>query len=159
MSCSLCAEWSDEGERINPPLPEGSRRHHLIFHNECAVHANDQSSTAWLFMYDVALQEKSRGRITHFSDFVIESSETGRLALSAQQLEVLKSGQSTPTLAHTNARTIIEPGTKGDEWWDTAQLIEQVRSFSLQSPFITKADPTFADSGKGYSGLRVPFPR
>jgi hypothetical protein len=60
------------------------------------------------------LQKKSRGRLIHVSDFI--TSETGRL--------VQHDGSG--RITH-DARKIIYPGSNGDAWWDTKQLLTQVK--------------------------------
>jgi len=60
------------------------------------------------------LQKKGRGRLIHISDFINE--ETGRLVSRNSQGAVVE-----------DARKIIFPGSNGDAWWDTAQLIVQVK--------------------------------
>ncbi|TFK91730.1 hypothetical protein K466DRAFT_482133 [Polyporus arcularius HHB13444] len=64
---------------------------------------------------ETVLRSKGRGRLIHVSDFITES--TGRLVLLGDEGEVLE-----------DARKIIFPGSNGDAWWDTAQLMVQVRA-------------------------------
>ena len=59
------------------------------------------------------LQKKSRGRLIHVSDFINE--ETGRLVLLDSEGKIIK-----------DARKIIYPGSNGDSWWDTEQLLAQM---------------------------------
>ncbi|PCH35242.1 hypothetical protein WOLCODRAFT_36273, partial [Wolfiporia cocos MD-104 SS10] len=63
---------------------------------------------------DVVLRKKGQGRLIHVSDFILEA--TGRLVYTDPQTGVID-----------NARQIIYPGSNGDAWWDTAQLIAQVK--------------------------------
>ena len=65
---------------IPPKLKPGEKIHYPIFHDECCVHANDQCSYVWMREGEQPLRDKSRGRIVHISDFIIEHS--GRLVLS-----------------------------------------------------------------------------
>jgi hypothetical protein len=60
------------------------------------------------------LQKKSRGRLIHVSDFITEG--TGRLVQRDQDGIII-----------ADAREITYPGAKGDPWWDTDQLIKQVK--------------------------------
>lgn len=64
---------------------------------------------------ETILQKKGRGRIIHISDFI--SSLTGRLVC------VDELGNIT-----MDARKVIFPGANGDPWWDTKQLIEQLKN-------------------------------
>jgi hypothetical protein len=64
---------------IPPKLKPGEKIHYPIFHDECCVHANDQCSYVWMREGEQPLRDKSRGRIVHISDFIIEHS--GRLVL------------------------------------------------------------------------------
>lgn len=65
------------------------------------------------------LQKKGRGRLIHVSDFI--TPETGRLVQHDMDGNIVQ-----------DARCIIYPGTNGDAWWDTEQLIKQVQdSFEI----------------------------
>jgi hypothetical protein len=64
---------------IPPVLKPGERIHYPIFHDECCVHANDQCTFVWAREGEPPLRNKSRGRIVHVSDFIIE--HCGRLVL------------------------------------------------------------------------------
>jgi hypothetical protein len=59
------------------------------------------------------LREKNCGRITHVSDFINE--ETGRLVICDASGNFVR-----------DARKIIFPGSGHDNWWDCAQLLEQM---------------------------------
>lgn len=61
------------------------------------------------------LRKKGRGRLIHVSDFINE--ETGRLVVRGPNGEVVK-----------EARKVIYPGSKGDKWWDTEQLLAQMET-------------------------------
>jgi hypothetical protein len=64
---------------IPPVLKPCERIHYPIFHDECCVHANDQCTFVWAREGEPPLRNKSRGRIVHVSDFIIE--HCGRLVL------------------------------------------------------------------------------
>lgn len=70
------------------------------------------------------LQKKGRGRIIHVSGFI--NAEDGRLAHWNREGEI------------EEAREITYPGANGDSWWDTEQLLKQVkraiRIFEAQHP-------------------------
>lgn len=63
----------------------------------------------------IALRKKGRGRLIHVSDFI--NPETGRLVLLNSEGNIIE-----------DARKIIFPGMNGDAWWDTKQLIEQIKN-------------------------------
>jgi hypothetical protein len=64
---------------IPPVLKSGERIHYPIFHDECCIHANDHSTFIWAREGEPPLRNKSRGRIVHVLDFIIE--HCGRLVL------------------------------------------------------------------------------
>ncbi|KAH8792250.1 hypothetical protein DL96DRAFT_431245 [Flagelloscypha sp. PMI_526] len=69
-----------------PTLKDGEKIHYPIFHDECSVHANDLDPYVWEREGEEAIRGKSRGRIVHVSDFIIE--HCGRLALSTEEIEI-----------------------------------------------------------------------
>jgi hypothetical protein len=60
------------------------------------------------------LQKKGCGRLIHVSDFI--NQETGCLVVYDQNGTILQ-----------DARKIIYPGSNGDPWWNTDQLLAQVK--------------------------------
>lgn len=57
----------------------------MIYHNETCIHANDQSSHVWVHEDRAKpIHDKSRGRIVHVSDFILEC--CGRLVLSDAEI-------------------------------------------------------------------------
>ena len=60
------------------------------------------------------LRKKGRGRLIHVSDFI---NEDGRLVLLDDTGCIIK-----------DACKVIYPGSNGDPWWDTDQLLVQVKS-------------------------------
>jgi len=61
------------------------------------------------------LRKKGQGRLIHVSDFINE--EDGRLVLLDETGHIIH-----------YARKVIYPGSNGDPWWDTDQLLDQVKS-------------------------------
>jgi hypothetical protein len=59
------------------------------------------------------LRKKGRGRLIHVSDFI--NPETGRLVVRDADGNITR-----------DARKIIYPGSDGDPWWDTKQLLTQI---------------------------------
>ncbi|KIK80774.1 hypothetical protein PAXRUDRAFT_36084 [Paxillus rubicundulus Ve08.2h10] len=72
------------------------------WHDKCCFHGNDFKTHAY------------KGRIIHVLGFI--NSEDGRLALRNKDGDVIE-----------EAREIIYPGANGDAWWDTEQLLDQVK--------------------------------
>jgi hypothetical protein len=60
------------------------------------------------------IRSKNRGRIIHVSDFINE--DDGRLFLKDEKGAIVE-----------DARKIIYPGSGGDPWWDTDQLLDQMK--------------------------------
>ncbi|KAG5221653.1 DDE family endonuclease [Salix suchowensis] len=104
-----------ELRQVEPKLADGEEEIIPLFHDESCFHANDQTNRAWLQPGEQPLRKKGRGRLIHVSDFI--NPETGRLVV------IDKHGKITH-----DARKIIFPGSNGDAWWDTKQLLEQLKT-------------------------------
>ncbi|KAF9498601.1 hypothetical protein BDN71DRAFT_1530368 [Pleurotus eryngii] len=104
-----------ELRQVEPKLADGEEEIIPLFHDESCFHANDQTNRAWLQPGEQPLRKKERGRLIHVSDFI--NPETGRLVV------IDKHGKITH-----DARKIIFPGSNGDAWWDTKQLLEQLKT-------------------------------
>lgn len=72
-------------KEIPPKLNPGGVIYYPIFHDESTIHANDQSHFVWETDDQHELRQKSRGRLIHISDFIIE--HCGRLVLTAEEIE------------------------------------------------------------------------
>ncbi len=59
--------------------------------------------------------QKTRGRLIHVSEFINE--KTGRLAVCDADGKIIK-----------EAHKIIYPGSNGNAWWDSNQLLAQVKT-------------------------------
>ncbi|KAF8142746.1 hypothetical protein K438DRAFT_1994657 [Mycena galopus ATCC 62051] len=83
-----CNEYDGDEMASTPPknLPPGQKVHHCIYHDECCFHANDQSNFVWMNDGEQPLRAKGRGRVVHVSDFIIEDTASGCLALTADQI-------------------------------------------------------------------------
>ncbi|TFK79205.1 hypothetical protein K466DRAFT_579249 [Polyporus arcularius HHB13444] len=99
---------------VPPTLKPGEKKVDAIFHDESCFHVNEYKRTAWLPEGATILQKKGRGQLIHVSDFITEP--TGHLVLRNDNGKIVE-----------DACKIIFPGSNGDPWWDTAQLIEQVK--------------------------------
>ena len=76
--------------------------------HRCQAHKYDR-----LKQGQTILQKKSQGCLIHVSDFINE--ETGQLILLDSDGEITR-----------DAHKIIYPGSNGDAWWDTEQLLAQM---------------------------------
>lgn len=112
-------------------LPPGVKEIEVAFHDECCFHANDQKKSAWLTDSEQLLRQKSRGRLVHVSDFIVQ--DRGRIRLTDEQIAAQEKLPQSERLESFDARTIIYPGKNGDKYWDMTQLLEQV-SGGAQSP-------------------------
>ncbi|GAA5917195.1 hypothetical protein JCM5296_006964, partial [Sporobolomyces johnsonii] len=136
-----------DGEELIPQEPQlnGQLRIIPLFHDESCIHAWDYKAHVWLPDGKTQVPRKSKGRIVHISDFITPEG-VGRLVYRDENGN------------EHNARTIIYPGTKGDDWWDTKQLIEQLtRTMSIftamypdaQALFICDQSSAHASHGEG----------
>ncbi|KAF9258948.1 hypothetical protein L218DRAFT_1080196 [Marasmius fiardii PR-910] len=96
------ARWEltdDALTHIPPVLRLGEKEIIPQFHDKSTFHMNDFRTTAWLAEGQTVLQKKGRGHFGHM-----------QMAISLDK-----------------AHHIIYPGANGDAWWDTKQLLEQVK--------------------------------
>jgi hypothetical protein len=100
-------------ERVEPNLQPGEREIIANFHDESTFHGNEQKSSAWLRPGEQPLRKKGRGRLIHASAFI--NPITGRLILVDADGNVLR-----------DSMKVIYPGSNGDPWWDTQQLLKQM---------------------------------
>ncbi|THU87050.1 hypothetical protein K435DRAFT_682354, partial [Dendrothele bispora CBS 962.96] len=118
----------DDGKNLKkiPPKLESNEKELIpLFHDESAFHHNDHVTSLWLKTGQQPLRKKGRGRLIHVSEFI--NPETGRLTYTDENGKIIK-----------DARKIIYPGSNGDPWWDTDQLLNQMETaievFELQFP-------------------------
>lgn len=134
----------DDLEPIEPQLGPGEKVHVPVFHDESIFRANDLRRRVYVRDGRMPLRKKGQGRAVHVSDFIIE--QTGRLTLSASQIEENTQLPVTEQLQVTDAREIIYPGKNHDGFWTNDKLVEQVRSRTycvrnqLTVALIDKAD-------------------
>jgi hypothetical protein len=100
-------------EVIEPLLPLGVKRHVVYFHDESCFHGYDYKKTIWLdsITEQQKMPGKSKGKLVHCSDFI---GPEGRIRVPGLNGE------------YHDARKIIYPGSNGDPWWDTKQLLTQL---------------------------------
>ena len=114
---AVAFESDGEGwKEIQPELLTGERRAVVYWHDESCYHQKDFKKHKYLRADQQFLPGKGMGRIVHVSDFITNVTSDGRLTYF----------DSATNTAH-DARVIIKPGSKGDPWWDTKQLLSQVK--------------------------------
>ncbi|KAJ3746059.1 hypothetical protein DFH05DRAFT_1458428 [Lentinula detonsa] len=97
-----------------PSLRPGEKEIIPQFHDESSLHALEYKAKVWLGPGQTILQKKTRGRIIHVSDFI--NPENGRLICQSANGRITR-----------DARKVIYPGANGDDWWDTEQLLTQMK--------------------------------
>jgi len=102
-----------ELKRVEPTLQPGERKIIPNFHDESTFHANEEVRSVWLWKEEQPLRKKGRGHLIHVSAFI--NPETGRLTLLDEKGDVAQ-----------DSTKIIYPGSGGDPWWDSAQLLTQM---------------------------------
>lgn len=142
----------------DPLLLQGHKETILLFHDESTVHANERPKRAWLKDNVQELRKKSDGRLIHDSDWITPATRTGRLEITPED----QHGRL-PVPLFNDAAVVTYPGSKGDPWWDCAQLIDQVQTRAIpifeylfpnaQGVFIF--DCSSAHESYGPSALRV----
>jgi hypothetical protein len=100
--------------KVPPVLKDGEKEIIALFHDESCLTVNDYKATAWLGPGQKILQKKGCGRLIHVSEFI--NPITGRLVLHDEHGNIVD-----------QARKIIYPGSNGDPWWDTDQLLIQIK--------------------------------
>jgi len=130
--------------RVEPNLQPGERELIPLFHDECCFHANDEKNHAWLNIKEgqSVLRKKGRGRLIHVSDFL--NPENGRLIIRDDNGNVIE-----------DARVIIYPGSNGDPWWDTKQLLRQVKNsiYIFEKAHPGKQAPYIFDQSSAHASL------
>lgn len=81
------------------------------------------------------LRKKSEGRAIHISDFIVE--QTGRIALSEEQVKENLALPPREQLQHSDAREIIYPGKNHDGWWNMERLVSQVAFICMYQDMLT----------------------
>ena len=106
-------EYNDDGEiPTSTPLEPGSRRRHLVTHDESTFNANDSTSYSWKKVGVEWLKPKSKSKGIMVSEFLCAAQ--GRLHCIDDQQEVY-------------ATEIIKygSGTNDDGWWNAEKMVNQ----------------------------------
>ena len=118
-------KYTDDGlDPEEPQLGPGERLHVPIMHDKTIVHANKLRHQVYVCDGKMPLQKKGQGHVIHVSDFIVE--QTGRLALSEDQIHKNAALPAKDQLKSTDAREIIYPGKNNDGFWTNDKLVEQV---------------------------------
>jgi len=98
----------------HPDLLPGEKRHVVYFHDESCFHAYDFKSGMFLHTSQQKIPRKGgKGGLIHVSDFI---GPEGRIITRDNDGNVLR-----------DARVTIYPGKNKDPWWDTTQLLAQIK--------------------------------
>lgn len=111
-------EPTEEGEWnvIQPSLAPGERRVVFYFHDESCFHQKDFQRVTWQHHSQQKIPSKGLGRLIHVSDFVTNATPIGRLVHTYSLTGNVEDARG----------IIIKPGSQGDAWWDTKQLVQQL---------------------------------
>ena len=110
-------EFDDDGDILPQPLlPFGTRRHHLVNHDESTVNANDSTSYSWKKVGSEWLKPKSKGKGIIVSDF---------LCATYRRIHYIDHDSSKPVYA----TEIIKYGSRKNDasWWDAKKMVEQTK--------------------------------
>lgn len=113
-------------EETAPNLEEGELKHIVIFHDECAFHANDYKQDYWLLNTQQVLKKKEQGWLIMTSGFICK--HFGNLELRNKLILENEKLPPSEKLPVTNACVTICPSSKqsGDDYWNMDQMIAQV---------------------------------
>jgi hypothetical protein len=103
-----------ELKRVALILRDGKKEIIPQFHNESCLTVNDYKAKAWLGQGQMILQKKGWGCLIHVLEFINLIMDC--LVLHDAQENIVDEAQK-----------IICPGSTGDAWWDTEQLLAQVK--------------------------------
>ena len=92
----------------------GEKRHISIFQDESIFYCGDQERYAYVRSNRMPLRKKGNSQAIHVSDFIVEDSKTGRLALTSEQVTKQMSLPSVKRLLAYDACQIIYPGKNHD---------------------------------------------
>ena len=121
----MCRKYTDDGlDPEEPQLGPGEQLHVPIMHDETIVRANELHRQVYVCDGKMPLQKKGQGRAIHVSDFIVE--QTGRLALSEDQIHKNATLPAKDQLKSMDVREIIYPGKNNDGFWTNDKLVEQV---------------------------------
>ena len=113
---------------MEPQLGPGEKLHVSVPHDETLYRANELRRRVYVRGGKMPLRKKGQGRAIHVSDFIVE--QTGRLALSDDQIRKNLNMPVQDQLKSTDSCRTIYPGKNHDGFWTNEKLVEQV-SISL----------------------------
>jgi hypothetical protein len=91
--------------------------HVIYFHDESYFYGFDYKKSLWLADSQQKMPGKSKGKLIHDSEFI---GPEGHIRVLNNK------GIFIPDDPNLDARQIIYPGSNGDPWWDTKQLLVQI---------------------------------
>jgi hypothetical protein len=99
---------------IYPLLPLGVKQHVFYFYNKSCFYRYNYKKSIWLdsITKQQKMPGKSKGKLVHCSDFIRPKGRIKACCPSSKEWE--------------DARKIIYPGSNGDPWRDTKQLLAQL---------------------------------
>ena len=110
-----------------PALQPGEHEHVRIYHDECAIHANDFKQEYCLKGGEQLLKKKERGHVMMVSYFITPTTPTCHLELNNEQIMLQKMLPESERVLE-KAQWVIYPLSKAgcDDWWNMEQMIDQV---------------------------------
>ncbi|EDR02992.1 uncharacterized protein LACBIDRAFT_307799 [Laccaria bicolor S238N-H82] len=121
-------------QRISLSLQPGEKEIIPEFHDESSFHAVEHTASILLQSTEI-IAKKDRGHLIHVSEYI--EAENGCLVMNGPNGEVLK-----------EAHQIIYPGSNGDPWWESKQLIDQVKNKAI--PVFKEVHPGSPDALKAF---------
>ena len=98
-------------EPIKPKLGPGVKLHVPVPHDEVIFRPNELRRRVWTKKGQMPLRKKGPGQAIHNSGFIVE--QTGRLALSPEQIAEQEKLPESERLPCYDSREIIYPGKNG----------------------------------------------
>lgn len=108
----------DDSREIPKDLPPGTKRRHLVTHDESTFNANDGSLYSWKIAGQEWLKPKSRGKGLMVSEFLLAAD--GRLACNAGDDELTGRIYASETIQYGS-------GKNDDGWWNAEKMIAQTK--------------------------------
>jgi hypothetical protein len=112
-------EFDDASEIISqPPLQPGTRRRHLVTHDESTFNAND-STYSWKKAGAEWLKPKSKGKGIMVSEF---------LCATQGRLHYTNESHSVPEKVYATEIIKYGSGKSDDGWWNAEKMVEQTKT-------------------------------
>jgi hypothetical protein len=102
---------------IQPLLPIGVQLYVIYFYDKSCFYGFDYKKSLWLADNQQKMPGKSKERLIHDSEFM---GPKGHIRVPNNK------GIFIPDNPNLDTCQIIYPGSNGDPWWDTKQLLVQI---------------------------------